>query len=54
MIIETMIFMLKMKGEDIGDMDIWNYAQPYYGKKLAFAFGNLLVIFRGSVLFDGD
>jgi len=22
-------------------MDIWNYAQPYYGKKLAFAFGTL-------------
>lgn len=22
-------------------MDIWNYAQPYYGKKLAFAFGDL-------------
>jgi hypothetical protein len=21
------------------DMDIWNYAQPYSGKKLAFAFG---------------
>lgn len=21
-------------------MDIWNYSQPFYGKKLAFAFGN--------------
>ena len=40
MINETMAFMFKMKGENLEDMDIWNYAQPYYGKQLAFAFGN--------------
>lgn len=34
-----MAFMFKLKGENAPDMDIWNYAQPYHGKKLAFAFG---------------
>ena len=32
-------------------MDIWNYAQPYYGKKLAFAFGTHFFDLRWSVLF---
>jgi len=37
--------MLKMKGESHPDIDIWNYAQPYYGKKLALSFGiNFLII----------
>lgn len=27
-------------------MDIWNYAQPYYGKQLAFAFGKFLYYFK--------
>lgn len=41
MVNETMAFMFKMKGQNLLDMDIWNYAQPYHGKKLAFAFGDL-------------
>lgn len=44
MISETMSFMFKMKGENVLDMDIWNYAQPYYGKKLAFAFGMCYIL----------
>lgn len=46
MISETMAFMFKMKGENLEDMDIWNYAQPYYGKQLAFAFGTFLYYFK--------
>lgn len=41
-----MAFMFKMKGENLEDMDIWNYAQPYYGKQLAFAFGTFLYYFK--------
>ncbi len=36
-----MAYMFKLKGDNLSDMDIWNYAQPYYGKKMAFAFGDL-------------
>jgi hypothetical protein len=41
MVNETMAYMFKLKGDNLSDMDIWNYAQPYYGKKMAFAFGDL-------------
>jgi hypothetical protein len=40
--------MFKLKGENLGDMDIWNYAQPYYGKKMAFAFGIYFSIIKHS------
>ncbi len=46
MVNETMAYMLKLKGDNLNDMDIWNYAQPYYGKKMAFAFGNFYHNFR--------
>ena len=46
MVNETMAFMFKMKGQNLLDMDIWNYAQPYYGKKLAFAFGTSFINLR--------
>ena len=42
MVNETMAYMFKLKGDNLNDMDIWNYAQPYYGKKMAFAFGIFL------------
>lgn len=31
-------------------MDVWNYTQPYYGKKLAFAFGILFLNERWPLL----
>lgn len=31
--------MFKLKGDNLKDIDIWNYTQPYYGKKMAFLFG---------------
>jgi hypothetical protein len=43
---QTLGFMMKIKAENKTDMDVWNYAQPFYGKKLAFAFGMLLSLFR--------
>lgn len=33
--------MIELKGKELIDMDVWNYSQPYYGKKLA----NLFCIF---------
>lgn len=35
-----MAYMFKLKGDNLKDIDIWNYLQPYYGKKMAFIFGN--------------
>jgi hypothetical protein len=46
MVNETMAYMFKLKGDNLNDMDIWNYAQPYYGKKMAFAFGIIYHNFR--------
>lgn len=44
MIAETFEIMFKLKSEDKKEIDIWNYAQPYFGKKLAFAFGTFSII----------
>ncbi len=30
--------MIELKGKELIDMDVWNYSQPYYGKKLANLF----------------
>ncbi len=36
--------MMAYKGEGADDMDVWNKAQPYYGRKLASTFGRFCKI----------
>lgn len=36
--------MIELKGKELIDMDVWNYSQPYYGKKLANLFCDLFYI----------
>ena len=35
---EMFNYMIELKGKELIDMDVWNYSQPYYGKKLANLF----------------
>ncbi len=46
MLTEIFDYMFKLKADNLKDVDIWNYAQPYLGKKLAFAFGIITLILR--------
>lgn len=36
---EIMGALMKFKGEGLSDIQVWNKAQPYYGRKLTFAYG---------------
>jgi hypothetical protein len=37
---EMTSYMIELKGNNLSSIDVWNTAQPYFGKKVAFLYSN--------------